>query len=168
MFKNLILALIVVFLFNFQIVFAYHEEVAHFSGVDLLLVNYDYNGEWKSRAYSHHMNNGRRCLIVCTHGCIDYNGFRLCIGSDEGYNYVFSLENELIYWHNIGKIDIRKYDHIHLNACYSGYMQQEFVLPRLQKTVYVVSNYTGITYYSEWIHCDRCGRVTEVAFGNVY
>ena len=146
--------------------YAYGQEVARYRSVQLLFVNYDYNGEWKSRAYSHPMKNGRHCLIVYTHGCLDYeNNYRICIGSEQSRDYVSALENELIYWHNSGKLNVYQYDHIHLGTCYCGYMEQEFTLPRLNKKVHVISDYTGITYYQEWAYGSR---VTEVAFGNVY
>ena len=141
-------------------------EVARFSDVRLLFVNYDCYGNWQSRAYSHRTRDGGKCLIVCTHGTIDYEGnFYLCIGQNPMSDYIFALENELIYWHSTRKLNLNKYDHIHLNACYSGYMRQNFTLPRLKKQVYVVCDYNGMTYYQEWFSNSM---LTEVAFGNLY
>lgn len=167
MFRKMFTWLVLITLLSFcHNTFANQQPVAHFKRVKLLLANYDYYGEWKSRAYSHPMKNGGKCLIVCTHGCIDYDGyFRICIGSEQSRDYVYALENELIYWHNCGRLNLNEYDHIHLMTCYSGYMQSQFTLPRLNKAVYVISDYLGITYYSE---ITRNGRLVELEIGNVY
>ena len=167
MFRNLVTWLVLITFLSFcNTTFSYHQPVACFKKVKLLFVNYDYDGEWKSRAYSHPMKNGGKCLIVCTHGCVDYEGcYRICIGDEQSRDYVYALENELIYWHNCGRLNLNEYDHIHLLTCYSGYMQNQFILPRLNKAVHVISDYLGVTYYSE---IKRRGRLVELEIGNEY
>ena len=124
MFKKIMAWFILTTLISFcNIAMANHQPVAHFKRVKLLFVNYDYDGEWESRAYSHPMKNGGKCLIVCTHGCVGYDGYcRICIGSEQSCDYVYALENELIDWHNNGRLNLNEYDHIYLLTCYCGYM----------------------------------------------